>query len=111
MMKRSFLAALLGAVLAVGPLGAQAQGNWPSKPIRLIVPFAPGGPVDQIARAIAPGLGKELGQTVIVDSKVGAGGSIGLDATIKADPDGYTFGFGVPGAITVLPHCRSCPTR
>src|SRR5205814_2549772 len=110
MLKRTFLAALVGAAVAAGPLtAAYSQGNWPSKPIKLIVPFSPGGPVDQIARVIAPGLGKELGQTVIVDSKPGAGGSLGLDAAIKADPDGYTFGFGVPGAITVLPHLQKLP--
>jgi tripartite-type tricarboxylate transporter receptor subunit TctC len=110
MLKRTFLAALVGAAVAAGPLtAANAQGNWPSKPIKLIVPFSPGGPVDQIARVIAPGLGKELGQTVIVDSKPGAGGSLGLDAAVKSDPDGYTFGFGVPGAITVLPHLQKLP--
>ena len=110
MFKRTFLAVALGAAFAIAPLGAaHAQANWPSKPIKLIVPFSPGGPVDQIARVIAPGLGKELGQTVIVDNKVGAGGSIGLDAAIKAEPDGHTFGFGVPGAITVLPHLQKLP--
>ncbi len=110
MLNRTFSVALVGAVLAVAPLaGANAQATWPSKPIKLIVPYAPGGPVDQIARTIAPGLGQELGQTVFVESRVGAGGSIGLDAAIKADPDGYTFGFGVPGAITVLPHLQKLP--
>jgi tripartite-type tricarboxylate transporter receptor subunit TctC len=110
MLKRTLLASLLGSALAAAlPLSnAQAQA-WPSKPIKLIVPYSPGGPVDQIARAIAPRLGAELGQTVFVESKAGAGGSIGLDAAIKADPDGYTFGFGVPGAITVLPHLQKLP--
>jgi tripartite-type tricarboxylate transporter receptor subunit TctC len=109
MLKRSFLAAALAA-FAVAPFAAaHAQANWPSKPIRLIVPFSAGGPVDQIARIIAPGLGKELGQTIVVDNKVGAGGSIGLNEAMKADPDGHTFGFGVPGAITVLPHLQKLP--
>lgn len=101
---------LLGAiVLALLLTATQAQDNWPNKPITLIVPFAAGGPVDQIARTIAPELGKELGQTIIIDNKAGAGGSLGLAATIKADPNGYTFGFGVPGAITVLPYLRKLP--
>jgi len=111
MLKRTVLAALIGTAIAVAlPVSsAHAQAAWPAKPIKLIVPFAAGGPVDQIARAIAPRLGTELGQTVFVESKAGAGGSIGLDAAIKADPDGYTFGFGVPGAITVLPHLQKLP--
>lgn len=111
MLKRTLLASLLGTALGVAlPLSsAHAQAAWPAKPIKLIVPYAAGGPVDQIARAIAPRLGQELGQTVFVESKAGAGGSIGLDASIKADPDGYTFGFGVPGAITVLPHLQKLP--
>ena len=111
MLKRTLLASLLGSALGVAlPLSnAHAQAAWPNKPIKLIVPYSPGGPVDQIARAIAPRLGAELGQTVFVESKAGASGSIGLDAAIKADPDGYTFGFGVPGAITVLPHLLKLP--
>ena len=110
MLKRSFLAAALGVAFAAAPFAAaHAQAGWPSKPIRLIVPFSAGGPVDQIARVIAPGLGKELGQTIVVDNKAGAGGSIGLNEAIKAEPDGHTFGFGVPGAITVLPHLQKLP--
>ncbi len=107
--RRSF-AALFGATLATLPIAAvQAQDAWPSRPITLIVPFAPGGPVDQIARTISPGLGKELGQTIIIENKAGAGGSLGLAAAMKAEPNGYTFGFGVPGAITVLPHVQKLP--
>ncbi len=111
MLKRTLLASLLGtAIGAAFPLSAAfAQAAWPTKAIKLIVPYAAGGPVDQIARAIAPRLGTELGQTVFVESKAGASGSIGMDAAIKADPDGYTFGFGVPGAITVLPHLQKLP--
>jgi tripartite-type tricarboxylate transporter receptor subunit TctC len=110
MYKRNLLLALLGtATAAMLPMTAQAQSNWPARPIKLIVPFSPGGPVDQIARTIAPGLGKELGQTIVIDNKAGAGGSLGMDAAIKADPDGYTFGFGVPGTLTILPHVQKVP--
>lgn len=110
--RHSFTALLAAAATAAATTGvAQAQPAWPSKPITLIVPYAPGGPVDQIARTLVPGLGKELGQTVIIDNKAGAGGSLGLNAAIKAEPDGYTFGFGVPGAITVLPHLQKLPYR
>ena len=109
MLIRRFLAGLAAALAAAAPVALHAQAAWPAKPIRLIVPYPPGGPVDQLARAIAPKIGEALGQTVIIDSKSGAGGSIGLDAAIKADPDGYTFGFGVPGPITVLPHLQKLP--
>ncbi|MGE0312855.1 MAG: Bug family tripartite tricarboxylate transporter substrate binding protein [Lautropia sp.] len=102
--------ATLGA-LAGASVGAPAHAAdaWPDRPIRLIVPYPPGGPVDQLGRAIAPALGEKLGQSVVIENKSGAGGSIGLDATIRATPDGYTFGFGVPGAIAVLPHLQKVP--
>lgn len=110
MIDRTLIATVLGIAFAAGASTAvHAQGNWPTKPVKLIVPFSPGGPVDQIARTIAPGLGKELGQTVVIENKAGAGGSLGLDAAIKGDSDGHTIGFGVPGAITVLPHLQKLP--
>ena len=65
--------------------------------------------MDQLARVIAPKLGETIGKTIVVDNKAGAGGALGLDAAIKAEADGYTFGFGVPGAITVLPHLQKMP--
>ncbi|MEY4755126.1 MAG: hypothetical protein RJA34_24 [Pseudomonadota bacterium] len=108
MNKRSIL--ILGSAMLAGLVAAvQAQTSWPDRPVKLIVPYPSGGPVDQLARAIAPRLGEVLGQSVLVDNKAGASGVIGMDATIKADPDGYTFGFGVPGGITVLPHLQKMP--
>ena len=106
MLKRNFL---LLSLTALATLTANAQTSWPTKPIRLIVPYPAGGPVDQLARAIAPKLGEALGQNIIIDNKAGASGTIGMDAAIKAEPDGYTFGFGVPGGITVLPHLQKLP--
>jgi tripartite-type tricarboxylate transporter receptor subunit TctC len=108
MIKRYFLAISIATLagFAVSPAWSQA---WPSKPVRLIVPYPAGGPVDQLARAIAPKLGEQLGQAIIVDNRAGASGTIGIDATVKAEPDGYTFGFGVPGGITVLPHLQKLP--
>lgn len=108
MNKRSLLV-LASLVLAGTVMPAQAQPDWPSKSIRLVVPYPPGGPVDQIARAIQQRLGETLGQSIIVDNRAGASGIIGMDAAIKAEPDGYTFGFGVPGGITVLPHLQKMP--
>ena len=100
---------LIAAAVTAMLLPAAAQTSWPQKPIKLIVPYPPGGPVDQLARAIAPRLGEVLGQSVIVDNKAGASGAIGMDAAIKAEPDGSVFSFGVPGGITVLPHLQKMP--
>jgi tripartite-type tricarboxylate transporter receptor subunit TctC len=86
-----------------------AAAPWPSQPIRLIVPYPPGGSVDNLARLLAPALGQRLGQTIVIENKAGASGTIGVDATVRATPDGNTFGFGVPGAITGLPHVMKVP--
>ncbi len=109
MPKKFFILASLTALMAFVTGSVMAQAQWPAKPIRLIVPYPAGGPVDQIARSVAPKLGEQLGQAILIDNRAGASGTIGLDAAIKADPDGYTFGFGVPGGITVLPHLQKLP--
>ena len=88
---RSFLLAL--ALVAAGALPVQAQtGDWPKRqPVRLMAVFPPGGSVDQVARILATQLTQQLGQTVIVENKVGASGSIGTAAVAHAAPDGYTY--------------------
>ena len=80
-----------------------AQAAYPDKPIRLIAPFAPGGYIDITARTIAPGMTSELGQTVVVENRGGAGGRIGTEMVAKAAPDGYTLLLGSSGSLTVNP--------
>ena len=89
MIRRNTLA--LG-ILALLGTAAQAQASYPSKPIRLLVPFAAGGTTDLIARIVAEPLGRELGQPVIVENKGGGGGSIGAAETARARADGYNLG-------------------
>lgn len=92
------------AVAALGTLALPAAAqNWPEKPVRLIVNFAPGGAADVLARAILPQLSKTLGQPVIIENKPGAGGNIGIAETVRAAKDGYTLLLSSGGAITINP--------
>ena len=94
-------ASVLALGAAHGPAAAQPAPGWPSAPIRLISPFAPGGSSDSLARMLAPELARRLGQQVIVENRPGAGGNIGLDAVAKSKPDGYTLVLASPGPLVV----------
>ena len=89
-LRRAATATLLGTLLALTTLGAHAQ-DYPTRPIRIIVPFAPGGSADVFGRVIAQRLQESMGQNVIVDNRPGAGSVIGTDAVAKSAPDGYTL--------------------
>jgi tripartite-type tricarboxylate transporter receptor subunit TctC len=96
---RIALSAALAALLSSGAL-AQAPPAWPTKPIRMIVPFSAGGANDLMARSAAEGASKALGQPVIVENKPGGGTTLGADVVAKAAPDGYTFLISAAGVIS-----------
>lgn len=105
-MRRRFL---LAAPLALPGL-ARAQGWAPVRPVRLVVPFAPGGSADQTARMLAEPLGAALGQSVIVENRPGGGATLGAQLVTRAAPDGHTLLYGTPGPQIINPHLmRSVP--
>ena len=111
MTPRSFCASVLAASAALLPAASTAQSDYPNRPIKLVVGFAPGGSTDIVARVVAQRLSERLGQSVVVENKAGAGGTIGADATAKSAPDGYTLTLGTTsthaiaaGAYSKLPY-------
>jgi len=90
-------------LMAIPAVGQAATPGYPEKPIRMIVPYAPGGNIDTTARAIAPGLTEVLGQQILIDNRGGAGGRIGTALGAKAPPDGYTLTLGANGVFVVQP--------
>ncbi|WP_158600795.1 Bug family tripartite tricarboxylate transporter substrate binding protein [Teichococcus wenyumeiae] len=95
---------LLATVLALPAVRARAAGDWlPDRPVRMIVPFAAGGPADIFGRVFADALGKQLRQPVVVENRGGAGGLLGTDAVAKSALDGSTLGFTGPGALSIAP--------
>ncbi len=87
----SILKITAACFIALNSIHVQAQTGYPNKPIKLIVPFPPGGLIDNVARLITPALSTELGQTIVVENKPGAGGNLGAAEVAKATPDGYTL--------------------
>ena len=102
-MKRTMMQALT-LVIAFGLVYTAAAQSYPSKPIRIIIPFPPGNTVDIMARLMGPKLTERLGQNVIVDNRAGASGQLGMELAAKAPPDGYTLVGGQGGNLVVMPH-------
>lgn len=110
-MNRKLTTALIGivaglfAAISVRPgLAAEDPAKWPTQPIRMIVPFAPGGASDFAARLLQPGLSAALGQQVVVENRAGAAGNVGMDVAARAAPDGYTIYLGNVGTISINPY-------
>ena len=91
------------ALLSIASAPAQAQA-WPNKPIRLVAPFPPGSSIDVIARLISQPMADALGQPVVIENKVGAGGNVGVDSVVKSPKDGYTIGIGARGPLAINPY-------
>ena len=97
--RRRLLLASAGTLLL--PAASRAQAAWPNKPVRIVVPFAPAGTTDILARALAPELSKVFGQAFVIDNKPGAGGNLGSDAIAKSAPDGYNLLMGTVGTHAI----------
>ena len=107
-LRRTFFNATLAAFVVLTVLPSANAQNWPSKPVRLVVPFAPGGPADTLGRFIAGKMSAELGQTVVVDNKAGAGGTLGANDVIRSN-DGHSFLFASTGAMVIFPAISPSP--
>mgnify|MGYP000019329945 CR=1 FL=1 len=103
MLRFRWMTTLLAFALCADLAGAQTQATWPQKPIRIVVPFAAGGNTDSIARVIAERFTQSLGQAVVVENKVGAGGAIAAEFVAKAPADGYTLMMAAMPVMAVLP--------
>ena len=107
-LRRILLLALGLSSVSFGPMAlAQVASAWPTKPIRFVVPYPPGGPLDTIARVLAEQVKPTLGQAVIVENRPGAGGNIGADLIAKAQPDGYSLVMGAVATHAINPYLYS----
>ena len=109
LLRQSYARLFVGVAVAIAALAAlparaqTAPAPYPSKPIRLVVGFAPGGAADYVSRTVGEALGKALGQAIVIENKAGAGSSIAADLVAKSPPDGYTLLIASPSSISVNP--------
>ena len=97
------------ALAAAGAQAALAQDNYPTRPVRVVIAFPPGGPTDFVGRLVTDKMSAELGQRVYIENRPGAAGTVGADNVAKADPDGYSLFLTTSGAVTIAPHIQSVP--
>ena len=109
MLKRTLVKALIPLALCAATLGAAAADAWPSRPVRMIIPFPPGGTLDTVGRALAQKLSEQLGQPFIIDNRAGGNGTIGADLVSKAPADGYTLLFNASTMVTAPMTMKSVP--
>ena len=102
-MKRLLASLLVASMLALAATSALAQGSYPDRPVRIIVPFPAGGPADALARIVGERLAQSLGKPFVIENKAGAGGNIGMEQGARAAPDGYTLTLAPVGNLTVAP--------
>src|SRR5215470_14037092 len=95
--------AMVAIAVALWATLAPGQADYPNRPVKMIVPFAPGGASDFVARIISPRLGELLGQSIVIENRAGASGNIGMDAAAKSSADGYTIYLGNIGTIAINP--------
>jgi tripartite-type tricarboxylate transporter receptor subunit TctC len=109
-MKHVFVIRWAGAIsaavglIAAGAAFGQTAANYPTKAVRIVIGFAPGGPADIVGRLVTPKLTEVLGQSFVIENRGGAGGTIGMEAVAKSAADGYTLGLGSSGNMVVAPH-------
>lgn len=104
MILRTLASALAGPVLALAGASAGAQGTWPERPLKVILPFPPGGPSDMVMRLAAEKMQVSLKQPIVIENRPGAGGNLGMAEGARAAPDGHTWVWGTDTLVTVNPH-------
>jgi tripartite-type tricarboxylate transporter receptor subunit TctC len=106
---RKITGLLVCAALALAGAQATQAQDYPTRPVRVVIAFPPGGPTDFVGRLVTDKMSAELGQRVYIENRAGAAGTVGADNVAKADPDGYSLFLTTSGAVTIAPHIQSVP--